>query len=159
MREWERQLIERGGGLNDVRRLFACFYADDGLLVAREPKHLQTAFNLLTLLFDRVGLETNTTKTEAMVFLPGRIRTCLMEESYSARMDPSTREEIKGRQVTCQLFKLEVTASYLATHLEVQHNVQQTYVREEVCQPVRRSFMVRPAPGVNNWYCPVPGCQ
>ena len=36
-------------GLDDVRQLFACFYADNGLLAA---EHLQLmVFNLLTSLF------------------------------------------------------------------------------------------------------------
>ena len=66
--------MARGLGLDDVRWLFVCFYVDDGLLAARDPEHLQLAFDLLTALFDRVGLKTNTSKTEAMTFLPGRIR-------------------------------------------------------------------------------------
>ena len=57
------------------------FYADDGMIVARCPDDLQVAFDVLTGLFDRVGLRTNTTKTEAMVFLPGKIRTPLTAES------------------------------------------------------------------------------
>ena len=38
---------------------------------------------LLTTLFDRIGLQTDTTKTESMVFLPGTIRTCLSEKAYT----------------------------------------------------------------------------
>ena len=68
--------------MEDVRRLLSCFYTDDGLIVAHNPADLQTAFDVLTGFFDRVGLRTNTTKTEAMVFLPGRIRTPLTAESY-----------------------------------------------------------------------------
>ena len=37
-------------------------------------------------LFERVGLKTNPTKTEAMAFVPDRIRTPLTEEAYQARM-------------------------------------------------------------------------
>ena len=82
VREWVRVLQEvHGMGLEDVRRLMACFYADDGLIVARDPEDLQVAFDVLTGLFDRVGLRTNTTKTEAMVFLPGKIRTPLTAEA------------------------------------------------------------------------------
>ena len=64
----------RGLGFDNVRQLFACFYADDGLLAARGPKHLKLTFDLFTSLFDRVGLKTNTSKTYAMTFLLGRIR-------------------------------------------------------------------------------------
>ena len=54
--------MARGLDLDDVRQLFACFYADNSLLAARDPEHLQLAFDLLTDLFDRVGLKTNTTR-------------------------------------------------------------------------------------------------
>ena len=87
VREWGRVLhANHGMGLEDVRRLMVCFYADDGLLIARMPKDLQIAFDVLTGLFDRVGLRTNTTKAEAMVFLPGKIRTPLTAEAYEARI-------------------------------------------------------------------------
>ena len=44
VREWVRVLQEEHGmGLEDVRRLMACFYADDGLIVARDPEDLQVA--------------------------------------------------------------------------------------------------------------------
>ena len=62
-----------GLGINNMRQLFACFYANDGFLVVQDPEHLQLAFDLLTALFDRVGLKTNTLKAEAMLFLPGMI--------------------------------------------------------------------------------------
>ena len=42
VREWERQLVARGLGLDNIRQLFACFYADDGLLTARDPKQLSS---------------------------------------------------------------------------------------------------------------------
>ena len=40
VRELEHQLVEKGLGFSNIRRLFDCFYADDGLLAARNPKHL-----------------------------------------------------------------------------------------------------------------------
>ena len=65
----------------DIRVIAAVFYADDGLITARDPTLLQDAFALLIALFDRVDLATNETKTEVVVFLPGRIRTCLSEDA------------------------------------------------------------------------------
>ena len=46
VREWERQLVAGGLGLDNVRQLFACFYADNGLLAARDPEpyRLRLAF-------------------------------------------------------------------------------------------------------------------
>ena len=58
-----------------IRALLAAFYADDGLVQSRDPAFLQYAFDILVGLFGRVGLCTNTTKTEAMACVPGRICT------------------------------------------------------------------------------------
>ena len=99
IREWERLLILKDIPLGQVRVLVAIFYADDGLIASRDPAVLQTAIDLLTGLFDRVGLKTNTTKTECMTFLPGKIRTALSDTAYRARMDDTFRGEHKGRKV------------------------------------------------------------
>jgi hypothetical protein len=45
------------------------FYVDDGVLLARDPVWLQSAFDVLITLFEQVGLKTNTTKTQVMMFL------------------------------------------------------------------------------------------
>ena len=122
-----------GLGVDDVRRLFACFYADDGLLAARDPEHLQLAFDLLTALFDRVGLKTNTLKTEAMTFLPGRIRIGLSDKTYRTWMDPAVREAAKARKVRCELCQVELAAGSLASHLQSQHDVRYCYLGEAMC--------------------------
>ena len=110
VREWERQLVAGGLGLDDVRQLFACFCADDGLLAARDPEHLQLALDHLTGFFDRVGLKTDTAKTKAMTFLPGRIRQGLSDEAYLARMDLEAREAVAARKVRCKLCQTELAA-------------------------------------------------
>jgi hypothetical protein len=58
-----------------------------GLVMSQDPELLQRAFDILTGLFERVGLRTNTKKTEAMAFVPVRIRKCLSADAYWARMD------------------------------------------------------------------------
>ena len=50
-RKWERQLLLKGIPLGQVRVLVAIFYVHDGLIAARKSKHLQTAIDLLTVLF------------------------------------------------------------------------------------------------------------
>ena len=81
VREWMRQLEEKGVDTEDIREIVACFYADDGLIAVRDPSTLQKAMDALVALFEHVGLKTNiktnTEKTEAMAFVPGRIRTPL----------------------------------------------------------------------------------
>ena len=129
--EWERQLILEGIPLGQVRVLVAIFYADDGLIAARNAKHLQTAIDLLTALFDRVGLQTNTTKTEAMTFVPGKIRTSLSETAYRARMEEDFRGANKGRKVECGVCGMMLAVGSLASHQASQHDTYQSFAMEE----------------------------
>ena len=50
-----------------IQDLSAYFYADDVLVTSTQMMRLQRAFNVLTDLFDRVVLRTNTCKTMSMV--------------------------------------------------------------------------------------------
>ena len=124
-------MIIRRIPLGEIRTLIAIFYADDGLIASRNPKTLQTAVNLLTGLFDRVGLQTNTTKTEVMVFVPGKIRTFLSESAYRARMDEDFRGEGKGRKVECSECGKELAVGSLAGHLSKQHDIYQSFAMVE----------------------------
>ena len=106
VRQWLKQMIgeeaARGEKAVDIRILLVCFYIDDGVLASADPAFLQRAFNALVELFDMVGLRTNTKKTEAMTFIPGRIRTCLSEESYVARMENLTERCASNARVSCR---------------------------------------------------------
>ena len=83
---------------------------------------------MLTGLFDRVGLRTNTNKTEAMVFLTGRIRTPLTAELYGARMDEEFRAEKTGRRINCHICQSSLAVGSLRSHLVTQHDVHQCFV-------------------------------
>jgi hypothetical protein len=61
---------------------FTIFYVDDAYLASRYAGFLQRALDLLVSLFERVGLETNVSKTQTMICTPGRIRTQLPADSY-----------------------------------------------------------------------------
>ena len=54
-----------GLGLSVSERLCA-FYANDGIVAARDAEWLQHSFAVLVQLFEQVGLQTNTTKTKTM---------------------------------------------------------------------------------------------
>ena len=53
--------------ITDVCRLLACFYAEDGLITTRDPALLQWTFTSLFVLFNGVGIKTNTKKTEVII--------------------------------------------------------------------------------------------
>ena len=82
VREMFRQLKEEGGYEEaEVAELlatfFAIFYVDDAYLASRDARFLQHALDILVKLFEQVGLQCNTTKTQTMICTPGRIRTQL----------------------------------------------------------------------------------
>ena len=56
-----------------VARLLSLFYADDGLLGARDKGWLQNALTVLVSMFRRIGISTNVAKTQAMNCYPGFI--------------------------------------------------------------------------------------
>jgi hypothetical protein len=77
VREWKRLMRETlddsGGYLTDqIEALFAIFYVDDGYIASRDADFLQEALDILVETFKRVGLATNTKKTQAMVCTPGK---------------------------------------------------------------------------------------
>ncbi len=63
----------------------ALFYEDDGYIASRDPELLGRALIIIVDLFERVGLKTNTTKTETMICTPGKIWTRLSALSYYRR--------------------------------------------------------------------------
>ena len=97
VREWLRQTLRedvaRGEIGEEIRRLLTAFYVDDGVLASTDPVFLQDALDKLVGLFDRVGLRTNTTKTEAVTCWPGKIRACQSKEVYAERMEVQKKKD------------------------------------------------------------------
>ncbi len=87
MREWIRQLQEDGEYkeeelLEFMATFFAIFYVDNTYLASRDAGFLQHALNILVDLFERVGLQMNTSKMQTMICMPGQIRMQLLTESF-----------------------------------------------------------------------------
>ena len=121
VREWMRQVMGHEAAANgvgmEIRKLLACFYVDDGIIASRDPAFLQECIDKLAALFDRVGLVTNTTKTEAMTFLPGSIRGCFTRETYEKRMDGTAVEGTK-RRIPCEKCGVELMEGSMRKHME-----------------------------------------
>ena len=133
VREWLRQVlgddVARGEMGMEIRRLLTAFYVDDGVLASTDPVFLQDAFDKLVALFDRVGLKTNTTKTEAVTFLPGKIRTCQTEEVYTQRMEGlGGGGRSTARRTTCNICGAELAVGSLPRHILTQHDIHHQYV-------------------------------
>ena len=52
----------------------------------RQPERIKRFFDVLTGLFERVGLQTNTAKTVRMVYRPWHAPGALLEKAYKIRM-------------------------------------------------------------------------
>ena len=83
--------------------------------MARDLTVLQRAFDSLCAHFNRVGLKTNTSKTGVMVFLPGRILTCLTVDAYEVCMGDLYHEDCRGHTVSCQEYGQQMAMGSLLT--------------------------------------------
>ena len=66
-----------------VKNMAALFYVYDGLIISLRPSRLQDTLDVLTVLFDRVGLGNNVYKMAGIVFQPGRTAVIQSEEAYT----------------------------------------------------------------------------
>ena len=119
-----------GGELDEMMEtLFAIFYVDDAYIVSRHPIFLQRAIDGLVGTFERVGLETNTKKTQAMTCTPGNISLQLLTESYQRMRIRRTPAAVWGTlTVTCRECGKNMQASSLRHHLADQHEIYQMQV-------------------------------
>jgi hypothetical protein len=140
---------------------FAIFYVNDAFLTSRDVGFLQHSLTLLVNLFERVGLQVNTTKTQTLICTPGRIRTKLPSESY-CRMQTGrvTASKWNSRDVECHQCGKELKASSLGPHLADVHDIyQQAVIAEELLEtqpPVL--YMVSAELHAQDLPCPYPGC-
>ena len=61
-------------------------YADDGLVTSNDPDWLQVGFDSLTGLFNRVGIQTNVSKTVRILCHPCDAVVTHLEAYYKQRM-------------------------------------------------------------------------
>ena len=62
------------------------FYADNGLIVLTWAGRLQRNFDVLTDLFDRISLQTNTRKTVGVVCQPYHFLVRMLVDAYNHRI-------------------------------------------------------------------------
>ena len=108
---------------------FAIFYVNDAYLASRDAVFLQHALDILVDLFERVGLQTNTSKTQTMICTPGQIWMQLLTESYQRiQRRQVSAGEWNSRDVECRQCGKVLKASSLGRHLADVHNISQQAV-------------------------------
>jgi hypothetical protein len=139
VREWLRllreEMVMEEEELDEMMvTLFAIFYVDDAYITSRDPVFLQQAIDGLVSAFERVGLETNIKKTQAMTCTPGTIRLQLPTKSYlRMRTGRTPAAEWDARTVTCRECGKDIRTSSLGRHLADQHEIyQMQLVTEEL---------------------------
>ena len=93
------------------------------MVASTDPGWIQSAFNMLTGLFDRVGLQTNIRKTVGMVCRPFREAGEKSDKAYTWRITGEGRS-FKGRQrywVLCPECGNELAKGSLVTHRQSHH--------------------------------------
>ena len=73
------------------------FYTNDGMVASTDPELLQLAFDMLTGMFNQVGLWMNIRKTMGLVCRPFWAAGVRSDESYTYRMTGEGRS-FKERQ-------------------------------------------------------------
>ena len=88
---WLSQVVGEGSentglGLTATNKL-TIFYADDGLVVAHDHEWLPHAIDVLSGLFEQVGLWMSINKTKCMSYMPGHISDWMSTVAYKHRME------------------------------------------------------------------------
>ena len=145
----------------DVAKWLVAFYIDGGLVACRDPVWLQSSFDVLVGLFERIGLLTNVAKTKVMMCILGRIREGYTEEAY---MLPNSGQETaanrKRRRVDCQICGVSMQAGSLQDHLDTQHDVYQSFVlnRDIVKEHPTVVYCAITLPLMGCYFCLVGNC-
>ncbi len=128
--EWMRlmraTINDADGNLAEcIEGLFTVFYANDGYIASCNTEFLQEALNILVKTFKRIGLTTNTKKTQAMVCTPGRILSQLPSDSYKCIRKGMAAGEESQRAVVCHVCNKPLQARSLRLHLLSAHDIHQ----------------------------------
>ena len=148
--------------LEMMMTFFAIFYIDDTHLASRDAAFLQHALDAFVEIFERVGLQTNMSKTLTMICTPGQIRTQQPTESYRQMQRGRVMAlEWNSRDIKCRQCGKVLQASSLSRHLADVHDIYQQAVAAkellEVCPPILYTENQVLYPGA--LACPYPGCE
>ena len=155
------RVAENGLGY-DVRGHTVLFYADDALLASRDANWLQTSFTTICDLFERVGLQTNASKTKVMIAVPRRLMGRELDSVHKRRIQGGdSHRERQRRRVECSECGLSLSAGSLTAHMRTRHGIYTTGERQDAEPPHRvmaHTWDVHFPKGGGRVACPYPGC-
>ncbi len=135
-------------------------FVDNGLVAARCPEWLQSSFNILITLFERIGLWMNAEKTKVMTCLPGKIQVAQMEEEYASQQMGLGTSTTLHQHVDCEVCGASLVAESLQSHLETQHDIFQLFLLNRDILVARPPVVYRAtkSPATGLYFCPVAQC-
>ena len=144
----------------------AFFYAVDGVVAYTDPGCLQSVFDLLTGLFDQVGMRTNARNTVGMVCRPCWEAGVRSDKSYTRRMTGEGRsfKEQKRERVLFPDCGKYLSKGSMVTHHQNQHVVDKGGLGLERYKADRgdnkpRTYMVAFPTRAGHRPCLVKGCS
>jgi hypothetical protein len=151
-----------GGGATQ-EEIAAMLYVDDDLLASNQPEILQGDTDYLVDLFERVGLNANTSKTKSMTCEPRPEQGPICDHAYKRRMTGygfsyKTRQR---RKVTCPTCDKEMDTGYLSIHQREIHGSSAIEVEPSIAALIiRRQYIYNASfPSQNDFIIfPVEGC-
>ena len=166
VRHWLSQVVGEGSEITGLGQTVAdkltIFYADDGLVAARDHEWLQHAIDVLSGLFERVGLRTNINKTKCMSCMPGHISDRMSTAAYKRRMEGTglSHRERQRRRVECSECGVELAASSLQHHRRTIHGLLMDTADDNVDHPGHQAqrYRVSFPKSSQKIRCPVDGC-
>jgi len=124
--------------------------------------YLQQAIERLAGLFERVGLKTNTSKTEAMTCTPGPIKGMMSTEAYKRNRGVDGSDSFRQRQrrrVECSECGASMALNSLPHHLRSQHGIATDTSLTAVSQLPPDSYRTSFPKTLPIRLCPVEGCS
>jgi hypothetical protein len=162
IREWLRRTLGKEaaqGIFEEASRGIVAFYVDDGLVGSRNPIWLQSALQVLVILFESIGLRTNPDKTKVMTCVPRKIRVSHTEEAYHVQQYGPVNPTAKRHQVECDICGASLAAGSLRSHLETQHDTYRPFVLNQELTVEREAVVYQAnADATGTYFCPVPAC-
>ncbi len=133
-------------------------FVDNGLVGSRDPVWLQSALNVLVILFESIGLRTNPDKTKVMTCVPGNIRVAHTEEAYHTQQYGPVNPTAKRHWVECDICGVSLAAGS-CSHLETKHNTYWSFVlNRELTIECEAVVYQATTDATGTYFCPVPAC-
>jgi hypothetical protein len=142
-----------------IAEIMATFYADDGRIAGTDPVKIQESLDLMTALFERVGLNMSVVKTKTMISCGKYQYHKISDIAYKRRMtgQGESHRSRKMRKVSCPECNEIVSDQYLPIHLHHQHNIVMEQETPETNEG-GNSYSVSMPRYKMDIECPVPGC-